>query len=51
MHGIEERIHSYFEDDEADVFFDGMEIVHKMKWEILKSEEWGYWISMIEYIS
>jgi ubiquinone/menaquinone biosynthesis C-methylase UbiE len=50
MHGIEGHIHSYFEDDEADVFFEGMEIIHKMKWEILKSEETIDWFSMIEYV-
>ena len=50
MHGIEGHIHSYFEDDEPDAFFEGMKIVHKMKWKILKSEEWVDWISMIEYI-
>ena len=50
MHGDESVIHSYFEDDEADPFFEGMEIVHKMKWKILKTQEWGDGISMIEYI-
>ena len=50
MHGIQGHIHSYFEDDEADIFFDGMEIIHKMKWEILKSEESIDWFSMIEYV-
>lgn len=50
MHGIEGHIHSYFEDDEPDAFFEGMEIVHKMKWEILKSEEGVDWMSIIEYI-
>ena len=50
MHGIEGHVHSYFEDDEPDAFFKGMEMVHKMKWEILKSEEWADWVSMIEYI-
>ena len=49
MHGIEGHIHSYFEDDEPDAFFEGMEIVYKMKWEILKSEEAIDWFSMIEY--
>ena len=50
VHGIKGHIHSYFEDDEPDAFFEGMEIVHKMKWKILKSEEFLDWISMIEYI-
>lgn len=50
MHGDEAVIHSYFEDDEADVFFEGMEFVHKMKWKILKTQEWGDGIAMIEYI-
>lgn len=49
-HGNESVIHSYFEDDEADPFFNGLEIVHKMKWKILKTQEWGDGIAMIEYI-
>ncbi len=50
VHGDESVIHSYFEDDEADDFFEGMQIVHKMKYNLLKSEEWVDGIAMIEYI-
>ena len=51
MHGSEAVIHSYFEDDEADTFFIGMNIVQKMKYQIFEAEGWGAGISMIEYIT
>jgi ubiquinone/menaquinone biosynthesis C-methylase UbiE len=49
-HGNEVVIHSYFEDEEADFYFQAMKYVQKRKYTIFKSEGWGEGISMLEYI-
>ncbi|MFX1252905.1 MAG: class I SAM-dependent methyltransferase [Promethearchaeota archaeon] len=46
-----DSFHSYFEDDEADSYFQKTKIIHKMKWYLMKSEEWADGLVMLEYIT
>ncbi len=50
-HGNESVIHAYFENDEADAFFEGMKVIQKKKYQIFEADGWGAGISMIEYIT
>jgi len=46
----EKVIHSYFGDNEADVFFEKLLILSKNKWKLQINRGWSDGISMIEYV-
>ena len=47
----EEVMHCFFEDNEADAYFQNFDIISKRKWILLKNEGWVDNIAMIEYIA
>ncbi len=47
----EEVLHSYYEDDEADIYFKSFDIISIRKWILLKNEGWVDNMAMIEYIA
>ena len=49
MHGDEEVIHCFFQDNEADAYFGNFVIKSKNKWKLLINEGWFDGISMINY--
>ncbi len=49
-HG-EEVLHSYYEDDEADVYFENYDIIMKRKFNLLIAANWVNNMVMIEYIA
>lgn len=51
VEGGEEVLHSYYEDDEADIYFKNFDIMSIRKWILLKNEGWVDNMAMIEYIA
>ncbi len=46
-----EVIHCFFQDDEADAFFENFTILSKNKWKLIINKDWFDNISMIDYIA
>jgi ubiquinone/menaquinone biosynthesis C-methylase UbiE len=47
----EEVLHSYYEDREADMYFENFDLISVRKWILLKNKGWVDNIGMIEYIA
>ena len=47
----EEVLHSYYEDREADMYFENFDFISIRKWILLKNEGWVDNMGMIEYIA
>jgi len=47
----EDILHSYYTDDEADVYFTNFDIKIKRKWQLLKCDSWVDGVGMLEYIA
>ena len=47
----EEVLHSYYTDDEADVYFANFDIKIKRKWQLQKCDSWVDGVGMLEYIA